>query len=159
MGQAVAEATQRAGLELVPYTLCAANVEDGNRHIEVAGQRVELVGPSARDAAIGPIKERYPGLVMVDYTVPDSIHQMAGFYITHGTPFVMGTTGGDRERLLQDVEKVRTLLLCLFRCAFVDAVLHAQHRAHPSFITWHHLAHAQLSLSEVPRPLRSQVVS
>lgn len=46
---------------------------------------------------------RYPNLVMVDYTVPDVIHSMADFYVRHRLPFVMGTTGGDRAKLTQQV--------------------------------------------------------
>lgn len=42
---------------------------------------------------------------MVDYTVPDVIHEMADIYTKHGTPFVMGTTGGDRAKLAADVRK------------------------------------------------------
>jgi hypothetical protein len=29
---------------------------------------------------------------------------MAALYCKHKTPFVMGTTGGDREKLLRDAE-------------------------------------------------------
>lgn len=29
---------------------------------------------------------------------------MAALYVKHRTPFVMGTTGGDREKLLRDTE-------------------------------------------------------
>lgn len=40
---------------------------------------------------------------MVDYTVPDIIHDMVDLYIRHRTPFVMGTTGGDRARIAAEV--------------------------------------------------------
>jgi 4-hydroxy-tetrahydrodipicolinate reductase len=40
---------------------------------------------------------------MVDYTVPDVVHEMAELYMRHRTPFVMGTTGGDRAKLAADV--------------------------------------------------------
>lgn len=49
------------------------------------------------------IKQQYPGMIMVDYTLPDVIHEMADLYIKHKTPFVMGTTGGDRDKLAADV--------------------------------------------------------
>mmetsp|Transcript_18705 Transcript_18705/g.52566 ORF Transcript_18705/g.52566 Transcript_18705/m.52566 type:complete len:335 (-) Transcript_18705:156-1160(-) len=104
MGQAVADATRRAGLQLVPYTLCASDVAAASKSLTVDGQQIELVGPETRDAAIGEIKEKYPNLIMVDYTVPDVIHSMADFYVKHRTPFVMGTTGGDRVRLLREVD-------------------------------------------------------
>jgi dihydrodipicolinate reductase len=35
---------------------------------------------------------------------PDVIMDMAALYCKHKTPFVMGTTGGDREKLLRDAE-------------------------------------------------------
>lgn len=41
---------------------------------------------------------------MVDYTVPDVIHEMVDLYIKHKTPFVMGTTGGNRQQILADVK-------------------------------------------------------
>lgn len=41
---------------------------------------------------------------MVDYTVPDVIHDMIDLYIKHKTPFVMGTTGGNRQQILADVQ-------------------------------------------------------
>ncbi|KAF5839555.1 hypothetical protein DUNSADRAFT_529 [Dunaliella salina] len=104
MGQAVADATRRAGLQLVPYTLCASDVAAASKSMTADGQQIELVGPETRDAVIGAIKEQYPNLIMVDYTVPDVIHSMADFYVKHGTPFVMGTTGGDRMRLLCEVD-------------------------------------------------------
>ncbi len=46
----------------------------------------------------------------VDYTVPDVIHGMAEFYVRHRTPFVMGTTGGDRARLMREVSAHQPVL-------------------------------------------------
>ncbi|KAF8058119.1 DAPB1 [Scenedesmus sp. PABB004] len=103
MGRSVAEAAVAAGLQLAPFTLCGAAEAAGGKSIDVAGVQMQLVGPDARDAVIEQVKQQHPGLVMVDYTVPDVIHEMAGLYIKHRTPFVMGTTGGDRERLVADV--------------------------------------------------------
>jgi hypothetical protein len=39
------------------------------------------------------VKQQYPNLVMVDYTLPDVIHDMANLYIKHKAPFVMGVSG------------------------------------------------------------------
>jgi hypothetical protein len=49
------------------------------------------------------VKQQHPSLIMVDYTVPQVIHEMVDLYIKHRTPFVMGTTGGDRAKILADV--------------------------------------------------------
>lgn len=105
MGRAVAEAATRAGLQVLPYTLCGAGeVGNSGGRIEVAGQSMELVGPSNRDEVIERLKQQHPNLIMVDYTIPDVIMEMAALYAKHKTPFVMGTTGGDREKLLRDTE-------------------------------------------------------
>ena len=46
---------------------------------------------------------KYPDLVVVDYTLPSAVNENAAFYCANALPFVMGTTGGDRDRLLADV--------------------------------------------------------
>lgn len=39
------------------------------------------------------------GFISVDYTHPTAVNGNAEFYCSNGLPFVMGTTGGDRELL------------------------------------------------------------
>lgn len=53
MGKAVADAAVRAGLTLAPYTLCSEGEAGGN--VEVAGQQLQLVGPSTRDKVIDQV--------------------------------------------------------------------------------------------------------
>ncbi len=119
MGQAVASAVLRAGLELVPYTLCAAEQAAANPTLTASAGgasssgggdvQVAAVGPGAeREALAEQLKQRYGRrLVVVDYTVPDVIHQMADYYVRHQLPFVMGTTGGDRAKLAAQVREAR----------------------------------------------------
>ncbi len=45
----------------------------------------------------------------VDYTSPKTIHDMVDFYCENTIPFVMGTTGGDREALEQRVRDSNTV--------------------------------------------------
>jgi hypothetical protein len=40
---------------------------------------------------------------VVDYTLPSAVNENAEFYCANALPFVMGTTGGDREALLASV--------------------------------------------------------
>jgi 4-hydroxy-tetrahydrodipicolinate reductase len=100
MGQAVAEAALRAGIEIVPYTLCGPGE---TRPVSVQGIDIELLDPSRRDEVLPKLKAQYPRLMMVDYTLPDAIHSMVDFYVKHQTPFVMGTTGGDRAKIAAQV--------------------------------------------------------
>lgn len=43
--------------------------------------------------------------IVVDFTLPKSVNNRAKLYCALGVPFVMGTTGGDREELKRTVEK------------------------------------------------------
>ncbi|GAX77624.1 hypothetical protein CEUSTIGMA_g5067.t1 [Chlamydomonas eustigma] len=104
MGQAVGEAAVRAGLELIPYSFCSSKDSKTKSQIDVGGISVELVGPGQdRDNLIKTLQSQYPNMITVDYTVPDVIHDMVDMYIKHGMPFVMGTTGGDRNRISKEV--------------------------------------------------------
>ncbi|MEW5314039.1 MAG: hypothetical protein WDW38_005566 [Sanguina aurantia] len=103
MGQAVAEAVVRAGLPLVPYTLCVLRPGQEATTLSVAGTDMTMVLPHERDEVISSLMKQYPGMITVDYTLPDTIHDMVDFYVRHGTPFVMGTTGGDRSKMLEQV--------------------------------------------------------
>ena len=41
--------------------------------------------------------------MIVDYTLPAAVNENAQFYAANRLPLVMGTTGGDREKLMADV--------------------------------------------------------
>jgi 4-hydroxy-tetrahydrodipicolinate reductase len=47
------------------------------------------------------VKKEYPEVIIVDYTLPTAVNDNAQFYCAHRVPFVMGTTGGDRQALIQ----------------------------------------------------------
>ena len=62
-------------------------------------------GPRRGRRRCGTSRRRIPGLVIVDYTLPTAVNDNALFYCENGVPFVMGTTGGDSVKLLDDVKK------------------------------------------------------
>ena len=97
MGKIVAETCVKRGLELVPYSLTGEIIVENES--EVAGKNIQLLKPSNREARIGEVLEKYPGLIAVDFTHPTAVNDNAAFYVAHKIPFVMGTTGGDREAL------------------------------------------------------------
>ena len=41
---------------------------------------------------------------VVDFTTPDAVNDNAEAYVRAGLPFVMGTTGGDRQKLIETVK-------------------------------------------------------
>ncbi|KAI8465458.1 MAG: dihydrodipicolinate reductase [Monoraphidium minutum] len=99
MGHAAAEAVVRAGLQLVPVTLTGYSAGVAVSNIGIAGIPVELVGKDRRQEALARVKDEYPGLIIVDYTMPNCVNDNAQFYADNGVPFVMGTTGGDRAKV------------------------------------------------------------
>ena len=99
MGKIVAETCVKRGLELVPYSLTGEIIVENES--EVAGKTVQLLKPSNREERIGEVFAKYPNLICVDYTHPTAVNDNAAFYVKHKIPFVMGTTGGDRDALLK----------------------------------------------------------
>lgn len=65
----------------------------------VAATAIHLIRPDSRDEAIESIKAKEGSFISVDFTHPSAVFANAEFYCRHGLPFVMGTTGGDYNRL------------------------------------------------------------
>jgi 4-hydroxy-tetrahydrodipicolinate reductase len=53
-------------------------------------------------------RDRYGRFLSVDYTHPSAVNPNAEFYCRLGLPFVMGTTGGDREAIAEAVRRSDT---------------------------------------------------
>lgn len=104
MGHATAEAVVRAGLSLVPYSFTGSSEAVAVGNVGVEGIPVELVAPQQRQQAMEQAKQEYPGMVIIDFTLPTAVNGNAEFYCHNKVPFVMGTTGGDRHKLMQDTE-------------------------------------------------------
>lgn len=51
------------------------------------------------------VRDANPDMVVIDYTLPAAVNSNCDFYCEHGVPFVMGTTGGDRELLWRTADE------------------------------------------------------
>ncbi|KAJ7951257.1 4-hydroxy-tetrahydrodipicolinate reductase 2, chloroplastic-like [Quillaja saponaria] len=101
MGKAVIKAADAAGLNVVPVSF---GCEEGSGHLQVCGREFLVHGPSDRESVLTSVFDKYPNLIVVDYTVPTAVNDNAELYCNVGVPFVMGTTGGDRDQLRKTVE-------------------------------------------------------
>lgn len=101
MGRAVAEAAVEAGLQLVPF--CITGPGFGRSVLNIKDVKVHVHQASEKDAIFDKVLEKYPGVIVADYTLPAAVNENAEFYSRRGVSFVMGTTGGDREKLLKGV--------------------------------------------------------
>jgi 4-hydroxy-tetrahydrodipicolinate reductase len=94
---------QADDLRLVPYSLTGPEIEESHEDIEA--QTIALIRPDQRDAHIVAVKKEWGPFISVDFTHPSAVNANADFYCRQELPFVMGTTGGDREALRQTVER------------------------------------------------------
>ncbi|PNW71487.1 hypothetical protein CHLRE_16g656300v5 [Chlamydomonas reinhardtii] len=105
MGHAAAEALVDAGVKLVPHTFTGMSAGVAVKNIGVRGVATQLVGAEKRQAALDLIKAEYPGMMIVDYTLAHCVEDHVRLYADNGLPFVMGTMGGDRDRMRAYVEE------------------------------------------------------
>lgn len=95
-------ALEQAEIELLPYSLTGPEIAD--KEILLGETSIQLVRPDARAAVVAELRQTHGGFISVDFTHPTAVNDNADFYCTQGLPFVMGTTGGDRQRLRRSVE-------------------------------------------------------
>jgi len=87
--------------ELVPYSLTGPEIEAGEHAADAIS--VSLFRPDAREQSIEEVVQKQGGFLSVDYTHPSAVNANAEFYCKYQLPFVMGTTGGDRNQLEETV--------------------------------------------------------
>lgn len=116
MGIEIAQAClRREGVSLVPYALTGPgtppeiSVDDGRGG---APCTVKLYTPEGRDELAARVKEDYGdapagSFVCVDFTHPSAVNDNAEWYAANALPFVMGTTGGDRDALLKCIDDTK----------------------------------------------------
>jgi 4-hydroxy-tetrahydrodipicolinate reductase len=90
-------------LQLIPYALTGPDIEDSEA--KVGPEAVKLTKPDKRDEMIESLKTQEGRFICIDYTHPNAVNDNATFYCKSGIPFVMGTTGGDRDRLAETVKE------------------------------------------------------
>ena len=89
--------------ELITQSLTGPEITDTESIIDSVS--FDLIQPQDRDQSILAIKDKEGLFLSVDYTHPSAVNSNAEFYCRHGLPFVMGTTGGDRQGLEEIVRK------------------------------------------------------
>ncbi|WP_299979878.1 dihydrodipicolinate reductase [Desulfobacula sp.] len=91
---------------VVPFSLTGQEIEENA--ITIDQTPFELVRRDKRDEKITRIKTQFAAFIAIDYTHPTAVNSNALFYTRNQIPFVMGTTGGDREQLKRIVKNSST---------------------------------------------------
>jgi 4-hydroxy-tetrahydrodipicolinate reductase len=87
---------------VLPYALTGPEIDYDQCHINETA--FELIKPQERQARIEAIKAAEGDFITADFTHPSAVNANAEFYCRQNLPFVMGTTGGDRELLVKTVQ-------------------------------------------------------
>ncbi|WP_319525138.1 dihydrodipicolinate reductase [uncultured Desulfosarcina sp.] len=90
-------------VNLLPHSLTGPEIDAES--CAIGEMVVELIRPAERGGHIRALAEKYETFISVDFTHPSAVNDNAAFYCEQGLPFVMGTTGGDREKLNQTVAR------------------------------------------------------
>jgi len=92
--------------ELISQSLTGPEITDTETVVDSVS--FDLIQPQNRDQSILAIKDKEGLFLSVDYTHPSAVNSNAEFYCRYGLPFVMGTTGGDRQGLEETVRTSST---------------------------------------------------
>lgn len=87
--------------ELLPYSLTGPEITD--THQRIGDREIRLVLPDQKTDLLARIKAEAGDFITIDYTHPSAANANAQFYCDENLPFIMGTTGGDRENLAATV--------------------------------------------------------
>jgi len=84
-------------LNLVPWSLTGPEIEAATHPI--GNTTVTLIRPEVKEDRISGVLNDFNAIICVDFTHPAAVNENTDFYCNQGIPFVMGTTGGDRQKL------------------------------------------------------------
>jgi 4-hydroxy-tetrahydrodipicolinate reductase len=87
--------------KVLPYALTGPEIDYDHCHIDETA--FGLIRPEHRQAKIEHILDTEGDFIAVDFTHPSAVNANAEFYCRNALPFVMGTTGGDRQQLMEEV--------------------------------------------------------
>ncbi len=88
---------------VVPFSLTGEEIEEAS--VNIGNTRFELLKPDIRQEKTEEIISLFTPFIAIDYTHPSAVNSNALFYTKNKIPFVMGTTGGDRNKLEQTVNQ------------------------------------------------------
>lgn len=112
MATAAAEACLRKGMKLTPVAMTGPDIDPMTivvfDPITEKSSEVRLIPSSEKEELSSSVEGLKVScgennVLAIDYTHPSAVNSNADFYVEQNLPFVMGTTGGDREKLMKGV--------------------------------------------------------
>ena len=88
-------------VEFIPQSMTGPDIAEDEMTLDDVN--IRLIKPQNRDQTIQAIKSSEGEFISIDFTLPYAVNENTEFYCRMALPFVMGTTGGDREKLVQSI--------------------------------------------------------
>ncbi len=96
-----AHALKDERFEVIPASLTGPDISEKTFNID--GTEFSLVKPEDRKNSTDSLLKNEGAFITIDYTHPTAVNDNVKFYCDNNLPFVMGTTGGDRELIRERV--------------------------------------------------------
>ncbi len=87
--------------EIFPFSFTGAATEV--MEMKIKGKNIEFIYPDEAEEFLSEINPE--DLIIIDYTHPTAVLHNGLIYEKCGIPFVMGTTGGKRDQLIEKIKK------------------------------------------------------
>lgn len=100
-GIIAAHALKDSRFEVIPVSLTGPGINE--KSFLAADTEFSLIGPDDRETEIKYLQAKEGNFITIDYTHPSAVNDNVSFYCRNKLPFVMGTTGGDRELIRKNV--------------------------------------------------------
>ncbi|MBF0229636.1 MAG: dihydrodipicolinate reductase [Desulfamplus sp.] len=88
-------------LNLLPFSMTGPDIQAMNHKIKDLD--FKLIKPHEVENIVPEIMRKFPDTIAVDFTHPTAVNKNGEIYTKLNIPFIMGTTGGDREALKKQV--------------------------------------------------------
>ena len=88
---------------VLPHALTGPDIAAKHQHID--DTVIELIQPEDRQARVESLWAAEGPFISVDFTHPSAVADNARFYCEQQLPFIMGTTGGNRDQLTERVKQ------------------------------------------------------
>jgi 4-hydroxy-tetrahydrodipicolinate reductase len=103
MARSIAEQAMTSdNFEIIPYSFTGPEIE--MRNLTINNQVFSLIPPNKKSQFWGNHKNKLASAIAIDYTHPTAVDSNCKWYCAHNVHFVLGTTGGDRKKIIEAVQ-------------------------------------------------------
>jgi 4-hydroxy-tetrahydrodipicolinate reductase len=107
MAQEIAEKAMNSNdFEIVPFSFTGPEINE--RDVTIKNQSFSLIPPNEKDQFWNSNQKICESSIIVDYTHPSAVNHNCEWYCSHNVNFVLGTTGGDRDKIFETVKNSKS---------------------------------------------------